>query len=103
MKAVEGRLGAVEGRLGAVEGRLGAVEGRLEGVEVRLTSFEGQILQLRTEMHAGFSTVQGEFAAVRQEIKQGDEETRRFMRVLHEDLVARIAVLQEQNGQNRPH
>jgi len=30
---------------------------------------------------------------LRMEIREGDDETRRLMRVLHEDLVARIASL----------
>jgi len=34
-------------------------------------------------------------AALRVEIRAGDEETRQQMRVLHEDLVARIGLLQE--------
>ena len=49
-----------------------------------------------------FSAVRGEMAGMRDslltvlraEIREGDEETRRYMRVLHEDLVARIALLQ---------
>ncbi len=31
--------------------------------------------------------------SLRAEIRQGDEETRRYMRVLHEDVIARIAAL----------
>jgi hypothetical protein len=64
---------------------------------------------VRGEMHAGFLAARDEFSAVRDEmagmrdslltvlraeIREGDEETRRYMRVLHEDLVARIALLQ---------
>ena len=40
--------------------------------------------------------VDRQFALVREEIRQGDEETRRYMRVLYEDVTARIAVLGEQ-------
>jgi hypothetical protein len=32
---------------------------------------------------------------LREEIRAGDEETRRLMRVLHEDVISRIALLQE--------
>jgi hypothetical protein len=32
------------------------------------------------------------------EIHAGDEETRHLMRVLHEDVIARLAILQERNG-----
>jgi hypothetical protein len=33
-----------------------------------------------------------EFAAVREEMRAGDDQTRREMRVLHEEAIARIAV-----------
>ena len=61
--------------------RMQAVEGRLHAVEV-------QIVQLRQEMRAEFSTV-------RLEIQVGDGETRRYMRVLHEEVISRIARLGE--------
>lgn len=32
---------------------------------------------------------------LRAEVREGDEETRRYMRVLHEEVLSRIAVLQE--------
>jgi hypothetical protein len=35
-------------------------------------------------------------ATLREEIRTGDEETRRFMRVLHEDVISRIAALGNQ-------
>ena len=98
---------------------------RLEGIEHRVAGCEGQILQLRSEMRAEFSNVRGEmrtefaavhadmqaasiavreemqagFGKVTDDIKHGDEETRRFMRVLYEDLVARIATLGERPTQ----
>jgi len=66
-----------------VEG-LKALPGRVHAVEL-------QIVQLREEMHAGFS-------ALRAEISAGDEETRRYMRVLHEEVISRIATI----GEARP-
>jgi hypothetical protein len=36
-----------------------------------------------------------EFSAVRDEIRAGDEETRRLMRGLHEDVIGRFALLAE--------
>jgi len=33
--------------------------------------------------------------SLREEMRAGDEETRRFMRILHEDLVARLALISE--------
>ena len=54
----------------------------------RVEAVESQIVRLREEMR-------GEFAAVRQEIRGGKEETRRYMRVLHEEILARIATIAE--------
>ena len=51
-----------------------------------VVALETQFLQLRADMNAGFS-------AIREEIHVGDEETRRYMRVLHEEVLARIAQL----------
>jgi hypothetical protein len=59
----------------------------------RVKALEWQIVHLREEMR-------GEFSAVRQEIRDGDEETRRYMRVLHEEVLARIATLGE--GRDAP-
>jgi hypothetical protein len=58
----------------------------LEQLPARLTALETQFVQLRDEMRA-------EFSATRSEAGARDEETRRFMRILYEDLVARIEVL----------
>ena len=59
----------------------------------RAEALELQIVHLREEMR-------GEFSVVRQEIRAGDEETRRYMRVLHEEVLARIATLGE--GRDAP-
>jgi len=32
---------------------------------------------------------------LRDEIRAGDEETRRYMRVLHEEVIARLALIEE--------
>ena len=74
----------LESRVDRLERRVN----RLEQLPDRMTALESQIVQLRTEMG-------GEFSAMRQEIHVGDEETRTLMRVLHEDVINRIALLQE--------
>ena len=60
---------------------------------------------LRVEMAQLGTTLRGEMAdlasTLRDEIRGGDEETRRYMRVLHEDLVDRISLLQEGIGRKR--
>ena len=64
---------------------------RLEQLPERMDRLESQFLQLRTEMHA-------EFSAAREDIRAGDEETRRFMLVLHEKVIGDIALLGEAGG-----
>jgi outer membrane murein-binding lipoprotein Lpp len=76
---------------------------RLEELPARVDALTSQVLQLRDEVRA-------EFSAVRSEIRAGDEETRRVLgdeiravdtrimnqvRVLHEDVVSRLALIQE--------
>jgi hypothetical protein len=84
---------------------------QLQTLPARIAAVELQILQLRDEMRSEFSAVRRELtdlfrtelqttaeslgAGIRAEIRQGDEETRRYMRVLHEDVIARIAALGE--------
>ena len=80
----------------------------LASLPARMSAVELQIVQLRDELHAGFSAVRQEMAVMRDDlrtelkstaeslradIREGDEETRRYMRVLHEDVIARIAAL----------
>ena len=82
--SLESRLEALErqmAELSDVPGRIGALVSRTGAMEL-------QIVQLRKEMR-------DEFAAAHREIRDGDEETRRYMRVLHEDVIARIAALGE--------
>ncbi len=79
---------------------------------------ESQFLHLRTELRDEFSAVREEIhstnqrtvatlreeihstnertvTTLREEIRAGDEETRRFMRVLHEQVISDIATLGE--------
>jgi hypothetical protein len=73
----------------SLEERVDMLERRgelLEQLPERVTALEVQVVQLRDEMRA-------EFSATRAEGRAGDEETRRFMRVLYEGLVARIEIL----------
>ena len=58
----------------------------LERLPERVTGVELQLVQLRDEMRA-------EFSATRAEMRAGDEEMRRYMRILHEDVIARISML----------
>ena len=64
----------------------------LENLPDRVSAVELQIVHLRSEMHKQFSVVREE---LRTEIRAGDEETRRYMRLLHEEVLSRIATIQE--------
>jgi len=91
---------------------------RLEELPARVDALTLQVSQLRDEMRSGFSAVRGEIQAgdqetrrtLREEIRAGDEETRRTLRdeiragdervmeqarALHEDVVSRLALIQE--------
>lgn len=102
----------------------------LEELPARIDDLTLQISQLREEMRGEFSAVRGEmdsgfaavrgemnsgFAALRTEMRAGDEETLRMLReeiragdaeimsqarTLHEDVMARLALMEE--GGRRP-
>ena len=85
---------------------------RLEQLPARIDDLTLQVSQLRTEMRGEFSAVRGEMAeqgvAQRSEIaEQGaasaarDEALGIQMRMLHEDVIGRLALLQE-NQAPRP-
>lgn len=57
MTGVETRLDRVENRLDRVEGRLEDVENRLDAVEIRLGRVEIGMIQIATELRAGFGQV----------------------------------------------
>jgi hypothetical protein len=61
--------------------------GDLQLLPARMDALELQILQLRGEMRDGFSAIDNRF-----------DETNRHMRVLHEEVLNRIALLQEGRG-----
>jgi chromosome segregation ATPase len=106
MTSLEGRMGSLEGRMGSLEERMGSLEERMGLLEERVASLEEQVSQLRSEMRTEFSNVRGEMREMRAELiarmDAGDQETRTLMRVLHEDVIDRIARLGEQlNGRAR--
>lgn len=81
-------LQSVTQRVDSIEDRMST----LEELPARMDRFESQLLELREEMRGEFSALQ---TGLQAEIRAGDEETRRYMRVLHEDVIARFALLQE--------
>ena len=76
-----------------LENELRGLPERVGAVDTQVTAVVVQVAEFREEVRDKFEEVRAEFAAVRKEIKDGDDETRRLMRVLHEDLVARISLI----------
>src|SRR4029077_18789079 len=93
---------------------------RLEELPAHVDALGLQNLQLRDEMRMEFSAVRGENKAdndetrqtLREEIRAGDEETRRVLsdqirevmdqaRALHENVISRLALIQEGGGHRR--
>jgi predicted phage gp36 major capsid-like protein len=75
----------------------------LEELPARVDALTLQVSQLRDEMRAEFSAVRTEIRAgdentcrtLREEIRAGDERVMEQARVLHEDVVSRLALIQE--------
>jgi len=63
---------------------------RLRELPSRMAAVESQILQLRGEMQGGISAIRGDI-----------DETRRHMRVLHEEVLSRIALLVDDHGPDK--
>ena len=93
------RMDHLEVRMDRLEVRMDGLAVRMDGLDHRMDRLESEAVQLRTEMR-------GEFAAVRSEIVAGDdrvmatlssriEDSRRETRLLHEDVIGRIALLGE--------
>jgi chromosome segregation ATPase len=81
---------SLEDRVTLLEKNLQGLPERVGALETGVTELTGEFVQFRGEVRAEFSATRD---GLRKEIRDGDEETRRLMRVLHEDLVARIALL----------
>ena len=96
---------SIEERVALLENELRGLPERLGALEMRVASLDGQFQQFRIEVGDEFAAVRREFreqfsghedsikSDLRREIREGDEETRRLMRVLYEDLVARISLI----------
>ena len=114
----------IDSRVERLERRVTA----LEEMPARLDALTLQVSQLREEMHGEFSAIRREFReglaeglgglhkGIRAEIREGDEETRRTLReeirasdeeilnqarVLHEDVISRLSLIQEGRSPRR--
>ena len=63
----------------------------LQKLPARMDAVESQILQLRGEMRVEFSAIRERFDSIDRRF----DETNRSMRVLHEDVIARISLIRE--------
>ena len=70
------------------------VEDRLQRLETRMTALE-QLPERMDRMELQLVELRGDVAASRNELSARIDDTRREMRVLHEDLLGRIAVIGE--------
>jgi chromosome segregation ATPase len=73
----------------AVRSGLANLSGEVDEVRTGLANLSGEVDEVRT----GLANLSGQIAELRTQVHAGDEETRRFMRVLYEDLVSRIATI----------
>jgi chaperonin cofactor prefoldin len=71
----------------------------LESLPAPMSALEGQIVQLRDEMHSEFSDVRTEMRSLNDvtlnEMRTLNEQTNVHMRVLHEDVMSRLARMEE--------
>jgi predicted nucleic acid-binding Zn-ribbon protein len=78
--------------------RMEAMEQRFADVEGRLVNVEGQIVRLRDEMHSESSAIRSDLRGLTvrfEALYERGEDTRRYMRVLHEEVLERIGRLGE--------
>ena len=95
-------------RVASLETAFGELRADVRGLSNEVGALRNEVGALRDEvgiLRGEVSTLRGELNTLRddlrREIREGDDETRRQMRVLHEDLIARFALLQEGiNGRN---
>jgi predicted transcriptional regulator len=69
-----------------------AVRAELAAIHQKFAAIDGEFVTVRGEIHATADAIKQE---LREEIRAGDEETRRLMRVLHEEVIGRFALLEE--------
>jgi hypothetical protein len=74
----------------------------LRGLRARVASLELNILQFHAEVRTDVSAIRqdlhGAVQLLRVEIRAGDTETRRYLRVLHEEVLSRIAGIHRRGG-----
>jgi hypothetical protein len=98
IEILEGNVNALRQlpeHVSAIAADLTALRGDFTELRGDVTRLQDDVTQLRGDLMQFQVNVGAEFAAVREEIRAGDEETRREMRILHEEVISRIALLAE--------
>ena len=83
--------------------RVEAFEHAVSDLPAHITAGEHELAGFRAEVRQEFAAVRSELRAemraghesLKEAIEDGEEQTRRYMRLLYEDLVARIATIGE--------
>lgn len=92
--------------------RVDRLEQRMDALETlpaQVANLATQILQFREDVDRALSAVRQDLGAemavqgnqLRHEMREGDEETRRFMRVLHEEVIERLSRIEEGRPRTR--
>ena len=89
-RSLKERVTLLENDLRGLPERVGALETQATGVVAQFAEFCDEVRAEFSSLRADTMSMRDE---LRKEIREGDDETRRLMRVLHEDLVARIALI----------
>ena len=99
MDGLDHRMDGLDHRMDGLDYRMDGLDHRMDGLDHRMDRLESELVQLRTEMRDGFAAVRGEIAAgddrVMTTLSARIEDSRRETRVLHEDVIARFALLGE--------
>jgi uncharacterized coiled-coil protein SlyX len=81
-----------------LEDRVTALEGTVAGLQElpkQLASFQRGVAAFQRDVAARFEQVDARFERLERIVRDGDERNYSQMRMLHEDLVAKIALLGE--------
>ena len=81
-------------RVEILEGDVNALRQLPEQVSALAADVATLAAQVGT-LAADVGTLAADLAALREEVRTGDEETRRQMRILHEEVISRIVLLDE--------
>src|SRR5215468_3973497 len=96
-RSLEERVTLLENDLRGLPERVGALETQVTAVVTQFAEFRDEVRGEFSSVRAAMTSMRADMASMRdelrKEIREGDDETRRLMRVLHEDLVSRIALI----------